>query len=124
MGATDYGLAFESIQRLSPMEIERGQRSQLANRILRILLHANMSSLGKCRDHLMVLIKLLAISNKSMDILLNVTEDSSEKSKQIDNEPTLMILARRIDGSPERSYDNVHCVKALQKLTHSVIRLV
>ncbi len=124
MGTAEYKLSFESIQSLSPRELDRGQRSQLANRMLRVLLRANISSLATMQNHLGVLTKLIAIPNKSMEILTNARESVPEEAKKAAGEPILMALARKIDGSIEWSDDNLHCVKLLQRLARSVMRYV
>ncbi len=122
MGTAEYKLSFESIRSLSPRELDRGQRSQLANRVLRVLLRANISSLATMQNQLVVLTKLITIPNKSMEILTNVRESVPEESKEAAGEPILMALARKIDGSMEWSDDNIHCVKTLRRLVRSVLR--
>ena len=122
VGAADYGVSLRSIQATPTNEFDRSQRSKLANRVLRILLVANMSKLARTTDHLILLTKLIQMPNKSINILTNEVENPGKGSAQPKDEVALIGLARRIDGVVGWSEDNVQSVRALQQLAHSVMR--
>lgn len=122
IGAADYGIAFRSIQATPTNAFDRGQKSKLANRVLRILLLANMSNLAKTTDHLVLLTKLIQTPNKSLNILTNEDEMPRKGSEKPRDDMGLIGLARGIDGVVGWSEDNVHSIKALKQLTHSVMR--
>ena len=115
-------MALRSIQVTPTNEFDRGQRSKLANRVLRILLLANMSTLGRTTEHLNLLAKLIQMPNKSINILNNESEVAAKGSGRREDEASLISLARGIDGVVGWSVDNVHSVRALRQLTHSVMR--
>ena len=122
VGAADYVVSLRSIQATPTNEFDRGQRSRLANRVLRILLLANMSKLARTTDHLILLAKLIRMPNKSINILTNEIENSGKGSAQPKDEIALIGLARGIDGVVGWSEDNVHSVRALKQLARSVMR--
>ena len=93
----------------------------MANRVLRILLLANMSKLARTTDHLILLVKLIQVPNKSINILTNEKEMPRKASAQANDEMALISLARGIDGVIGWSEDNVHSIKALSQLTHTVM---
>ena len=121
VGAADYVVAFRSVQATPTNAFDRGQRSKLANRVLRVLLLANMSNLAKTTDHLVLLVKLIQVPNKSFNILTNESEMSRKTPAQPEDEMALICLARGIDGVINWSEDNVHSVKALKQLAHAVM---
>ena len=121
VGAADYLVAFRSVQATSINAFDRGQRSKLANRVLRILLLANMSNLARTTDHLVLLVKLIQVPNKSFNILTNENEMPRKTSAQPKDEMALISLARGIDGVISWSEDNAHSVKALRQLAHAVM---
>lgn len=123
MRSADYTVAFKSIQHLPPGELEPKQRSNLANRILRILLLANMSYLAQTRDHLDMLTKLISTPNKLMDILSKSSDVLPKDSTQA-SEAALITLARGIDGLTKWSIENVGTVEVMKQLTRSVMRYV
>lgn len=120
--AADYIVALRSIQVTPANVFDRGQRSKLANRVLRILLLANMSTLGRTTEHLTLLAKLIQMPNKSINILNNESEVATKGSGKRKVEAALIILARGIDGVVGWSVDNVQSVRALRQLTHLVMR--
>ena len=120
--AADYVVAFQSIQATSTNEFDRVQRSRLANRVLRILLLANMSKFASTTDHLVLLSKLIEMPNKSINILTNEAENPRRGSVQPKEEIALISLARGIDGVVCWSEDDVHSVRALKQLARSVMR--
>ena len=122
VGAADYVVALQSIQATRIRDFDRGQRGKLANRVLRILLLANMSKLARTTEHMILLAKLIRMPNKSINILTNEAELSKKGSAQAKDEMALFSLARGIDGVRVWSEDNVHSVKALRQLTSSVMR--
>ena len=122
VGAADYVVSLQSIQVTPTSEFDRGQRSRLANRVLRILLLANMSKLTRTTDHLILLAKLIQMPNKSINILTNEIENPGKASAQPKDEIVLIGLARGIDGVVGWSEDNVHSVRALKQLARSVTR--
>ena len=122
VGAADYLVALQSIQATPANEIDRGQRSRLANRVLRMLLLANMSKLARTTDHLILLTKLIQMPNKSLHILTNEAEIPRKIFEPPKDEAALMSLARGIDGVVAWSGDNVHSVRALKQLARSVMR--
>ena len=122
IGAADYVVALRSIQETSANVFDRGQRSKLANRVLRILLLANMSTLGRTTEHLTLLAKLIQMPNKSINILNNESEVATKGFGKRKDEAALISLARGIDGVVGWSVDNVQSVRALRQLTHSVMR--
>ena len=124
IGAADYIVALWSIQVTPTNAFDRGQRSKLANRVLRILLLANMSTLGRTTEHLTLLAKLIQMPNKSINILNNESEIAMKGSRRREDEASLISLARGIDGVVGWSMDNVYSVRALRQLTHSVMRHV
>ena len=113
VGAADYVVSLQSIQVTPTSELDRGQRSRLANRVLRILLFANMSKLTRTTDHLILLAKLIQMPNKSINILTNEIENPGKASAQPKDEIVLIGLARGIDGVVGWSEDNVHSVSRL-----------
>ena len=121
IGAVDYVVALRSIQATPVNAFDRGQRSKLANRVLRILLLANMSKLARTTDHLILLAKLVQIPNKSINILTNEIENPRKGTTQIKDETALISLARGIDGVIGWSEDNVHSVRALRRLARIVL---
>ena len=121
MDSIDYVLAFESIQQTAVEAFDRGQRTQLANRILHILLLANVRTLARFIDHLVLLCKFLMNPNKSMDIFGHTNQIVNKKRLQESQETTLVRLARRIDGVAQWSNDNVNSVITLKRLTQSVV---
>ena len=122
VGAADYVVSLRSIQATPNNEFDRDQRSRLANRVLRILLLANMSKLARTTDHLILLAKLIQLPNKSINILTNEVENPGKGSAQPKDEISLIGLARGIDGVVGWSEDSVHSVRALKQLTRSVMR--
>ena len=122
IGAADYVVALGSIQATPTNAFDRGQRSKLANRVLRLLLFANMSKIAKTTDHLILLVKLIRMPNKSINILTNENEMARKGSEKHKDEVALISLAQGIDGVVGWSEDNVHCVRALRQLTRSVMR--
>lgn len=122
VGAADYVVALQSIQATPCNAFDRGQRSKLANRVLRILLLANMSKLARTADHLILLVKLIQMPNKSFNILTNEIEITRKGYEEPKDEMALISLARGIDGVIGWSEDNVHSIKALRQLTYSVMR--
>ena len=122
IGAADYVVALRSIQETPANVFDRGQRSKLANRVLRILLLANMSTLGRTTEHLTLLAKLIQMPNKSINILNNESEIATKGFGKRKDEAALISLARGIDGVVGWSVDNVQSVRALRQLTHSVMR--
>lgn len=117
----DYVTGFKSIQTIPVQSLERGHRSVIANRILRILLHAKITSLAITAEHLTMLAKLLTMPNKSMDILVNA-EESKKGLVETGEGAVLIRLARGIDCTMGWSEDNVYAVNALRTLTSSVMR--
>ena len=81
-----------------------------------------MSTLGRTTEHLTLLAKLIQMPNKSINILNNESEVPTKGSGKRDVEAALIGLARGIDGVVGWSVDNVHSVRALRQLTHSVMR--
>ena len=122
VGAAEYIVALRSIQATPTNAFERGQRSRLANRVLRILLLANMSKLARTTDHMVLLAKLIQIPNKSINILTNEREMPRKGSIQPKDEMALISLARGIDGVIGWSEDTVHSVRAFRQLASSVMR--
>lgn len=122
IGAADYTVALQSVQTAPASAFDRGQRSKLANRVLRILLLANMTKLARTTDHVILLAKLIQMPNKSINILTNETEMPRKGSEKPQDEMALISLARGIDGVVGWSEDNVHSVKALRQLTCLVMR--
>ena len=122
VAAADYVVALQSIQATPTNEFDRGQRSRLANRVLRILLLANISKLARTTDHLILLARLIQLPNKTINILTNEAENPGEGSAQPKDEIALIGLARGIDGVVGWSEDNVHSVRALKQLARSVMR--
>ena len=122
IGAADYVVALRSIKETPTNAFDRGQRSKLANRVLRILLLQNTTPLARTTDHLILLAKLIQMPNKSMDILTSVNEISGQGSENPKDEMPLISLARIIDGVVGWSEDSVHSVRALTQLTRSVMR--
>lgn len=120
--SADYTVAFQSIEYLLPDELEPEQRSNLANRILRILILVNMPSLAQT-SHLAVLTKLISIPIKSMSILTKSSEILPKDSKQA-SEVALITLARGIDELTKWSVENVETVEVVKRLTRSVMRFV
>lgn len=120
--AADYVVAVRSIQATPATDFDRGQRARLANRVLRILLVANMSKLARITDHLILLAGLIQMPNKSIELLTNDAERSKKGSTQPKDEAALISLARRIDGVVGWSEDNVHSVRALRQLARLVMR--
>lgn len=120
--AADHVVALRSIQATPVTDFDRGQRARLANRVLRILLIANMSKLARITDHLILLAGLIQMPNKSIKLLTNDAENSQKGSAQPRDEVALISLARRIDGVVGWSEDDVHSVRALRQLAHSVMR--
>lgn len=122
VGAAEYVVALQSIQVTPCNAFDRGQRSKLANRVLRILLLANMSKLARTTDHLILLVKLIQMPNKSINILTNESEIPRKGHEEPKDEMALISLARGIDGVVGWSEDNVHSIGALRQLAHSVMR--
>ncbi len=122
MGAADYILAFRGILKIPVRALDRQQRSNIANRVLHILLNAKLSSVAATNDHLNMLTKLLKIPNKSMEILSSEKKTSKEKSAQINEDVALLRLASIIDSTLHWSYDLIQCVTALGRLTRCVMR--
>lgn len=122
IGATEYVTALRSIQAIPTKAFDRGQRSKLANRVLRILLLANTMNLARTTDHLILLAKLIQMPNKSMNILTNENDVPRKGSEKPKDEIALISLALGIDGVVCWSEDNVHSVRALRRLTSSVMR--
>lgn len=122
VGAADYVIALQSIQAAPNNIFDRSQRTKLANRILRILLLANMSALAKTTDHLILLAKLIQMPNKTINILTNENEMPRKGYEEPKDGVALISLARGIDGVVGWSEDNVHSVRALVILTRSVMR--
>lgn len=120
--AADYVIALRSIQAVPANAFDRGQRSKLANRVLRILLLANMTEIARTTDHLILLAKLIQTPNKSIFILTNEKEMPGKGSEKPKDEIALISLARGIDGVVGWSEDNVHSVRALRQVTRSVMR--
>ena len=120
--AADYVVALQSVQAIPTTDFDRGQRARLANRVLRILLFANMSKLARTTDHLVLLARLIQTPNKSINILTNETEISKKGSAPPKDEVALISLARGIDGVIDWSENNVHSVRALRQLARSVMR--
>ena len=81
-----------------------------------------MSTLGRTTEHLTLLSKLIQMPNKSINILNNESEVATKGSGRREDEASLISLARGIDGVVGWSVDNVHSVRALRQLTHSVMR--
>lgn len=121
-GAADYVVALQSVQTTRIRAFDRGQRGRLANRVLRILLLANMSNLARITDHLILLAKLIRMPNKSINILTNEAELSKKSSAQAKDGMALFSLARRIDDVRGWSEDNLHSVKALRQLASTVMK--
>lgn len=121
VAAADYVVALQSIQATPTAEFDRGQRSRLANRVLRILLLADMSKLARTTDHLILLARLIQMPNKSINILTNEAENPGKETAQPKDEIALIGLARGIDGVVGWSEDNVHSVRALKQLARSVM---
>lgn len=122
IGAAEYLVDFRGIQAISTKALDRGQRSKLANRVLRILLVANTTNLARTTEHLILLAKLIQMPNKSMNILTNENDVPRKGSEKPRDEIPLMTLARGIDGVVGWSEDNVHSVRVLRQLTNSVMR--
>ena len=122
ISTADYRLAFKSIQQLDLSLLDRAQSSQLANRILHVLLRAKILSLAKAAEHTTVLTKLTLNPNKSMDILTDTQMSSSKELKQSEGEIALIQLARGVDGFMKWSIDNIHSLEILQRLAGSVTR--
>ena len=122
VGAADYVIALQSIQAAPNNIFDRSQRTKLANRILRILLLANMSALARTTDHLILLAKLIQMPNKTINILTNENEMPRKGYEEPKDGVALISLARGIDGVVGWSEDNVHSVRALVILTRSVMR--
>lgn len=120
--AADYVVALRSIQATPATDFDRGQRARLANRVLRILLIANLSNLARITDHLILMAGLIQMPNKSIKLLTNDAENSQKGSAPPRYEVALISLARRIDGVVGWSEDNVHSVRALRQLARSVMR--
>ncbi|KAL2038147.1 hypothetical protein N7G274_009095 [Stereocaulon virgatum] len=116
----DYVTGFKSIQMIPVQCLERGYRSVIANRILRILLHANFTSLAIAAEHLTMLAKLLTMPNKSMDILENA-EESRKGLVETGKGAVLIRLARGVDCTMGWSEDKMYAVSALKTLTSSVM---
>ena len=121
VAAADYVVVLQSIQATPTEGFDRGQRSRLANRVLRILLLADMSKLARTTDHLILLARLIQMPNKSINILTNEAENPGKGSAQPEDEIALIGLARGIDGAVGWSEDNVQSVRALKQLARSVM---
>ena len=115
-------LAFNSIHSIPVQALDRGHRSVIANRILRILLHAKIPSLAVTANHLVLLAKLLTMPNKAMDLLTKPKELSKKETTKVNEEAALIRLALSIDGVIHWSNNNVDSVDALRRLTRSVTR--
>ena len=122
IGAADYVIAFRSIQATPTNAFDRGQRSKLANRVLRVLLQANILNLAKTTEHLILLTRLIQMPNKTFNVLTNENEIPRKGSGKPRDEMALIGLARGIDGVVGWSEDNMHSIKALKQLTRSVLR--
>ena len=120
----DHDVAFESIQILSPGYLNREQRSLLANRALRVLLHANISSIAQRRDYLTVLCQLFTMPNKSMNVFSTVCDSQPEGGKDADAIPTLIMLASQIDSAVSWSNEHVQSVETLLMLVREVMKFV
>lgn len=121
IGAADYVIAFRSIQATPTNAFDRGQRSKLANRVLRVLLQANILNLAKTTEHLILLTRLIQMPNKTFNVLTNENEIPRKGSGKPRDEMALIGLARGIDGVVGWSEDNMHSIKALKQLTRSVL---
>ncbi len=93
----------------------------MANRVLRILLLANMSKLARTTDHLTLLAKLVQIPNKSINLLTNENELPRKGSPQPKDEIALISVAQGIDGVVGWSEDSIHSVRALRRLASLVM---
>ncbi len=126
IGSPDYALCFGSLQALPTKTLGREQRTRLADRTVRILLFANMSSLAVMTDHLALLARLISRPNSSVAILNNAEgrpkEDylSSLAKRQI----ALFDMAQSIDDFVHWQIDTLHCVNALRKIARLVLRCV
>ena len=124
MGAADYILAFRGILEIPIRALDRQQRSKIANRVLNILLNAEIYSVPATNDHLDMLTKLLDMPNKSMEIL-TCGKNSKGNSAQVDDDVALLRLTSKIDNSTlPWSDDVIHCINAMERLTRRVMRYV
>ena len=121
VAAVEYSVILRSIQGTPISSFDRAQRSKLANRVLRILLRANLSKLARTTDHLILLTKLIQIPNKSIHILTNEKEMPRKGAAHLGDEMALIGLARGIDGVVGWSEDNVHSIRALRRLARTVM---
>ena len=81
-----------------------------------------MSKLARTTDHLILLVKLIQMPNKSINVLTNENGIPRKGYEEPKDEVALISLARGIDGVVGWSEDNVHSIGALRQLAHSVMR--
>jgi len=119
-----YTVAFEGIRTIPVQQLDRAQREEIANRILRILLQTKVPSLATTTDHLDLLAELTTMPNNSMDILTNTFDNGKTRLTRPEGEFALMTLACDIDGFLTWSIEQIDSVAALRRLTWSTMRQV
>lgn len=122
--AFDYVVAFEGIQTIPVQALDRAQRSDIANRVLCILLQTEPPSLATTTDHLNLLAKIITIPKKSMHILTTTIDTKRKRETPPDPLSALISLACGIDGFIHWSAEQIDSVAALRRLTRSVMRYV
>lgn len=120
--AFDYAVAFDGIQTVPIRAIDRRQRGDIANHILRILLQTKIPTLAIVTDHLSLLADIVGTPNKSMHILTNTIDYEKSRLSQSYSDLALLKLARRIDGFIPWSVECDDSVAALRRLIRSVMR--
>lgn len=128
INTVQYSFAFETIQRIPSSAFTKTHRTEIANKILRIILHKKALDLPRMTENIIFLIRLLEHPNSKMAILNNPSglsrEDSTEaeiRHEESTFEPALIVLADKI-GNQAWSVDHVGCTSALRLLTQLVTR--
>lgn len=128
INTVQYSFAFETIQRIPSSAFGKKHRIEIANKILRIILHKKALGLATMTENITLLIKLLENPNSKMAILNNPSglsrEDFTEAEIRCEEstfEPALIVLADKI-GNESWSIDKADCTSALRLLTQLVTR--
>lgn len=120
--AFDYTVAFEAIRTFPVEEIHREHRSDIANRVSRIILHNKVPNLAMMTEHLSLLAAMTTIPNKFMHILTDTSDDGESRLGQHGGDFALITLARCIDDYVHWSVERIGSVAALIRLARSVMR--
>ncbi|KAG8526655.1 uncharacterized protein KY384_008084 [Bacidia gigantensis] len=121
IGSADHALAFESLHFIPVEELSAGQRTILADCVLRTLLSGRTTTSEDISDHLNMLCKLISKPEKRMCILRNL-EPATNADPAPSNEPVLTRLAKLTRPASRLHQSKATCLDAFNRLVRRVMK--